>query len=50
MERIFHVKDFFADAKNDSEAIESCFAVAGDIAESKTVVFDGKDYFIDRAI
>ena len=50
MERIFHVKDFFADAKNDSEAIESCFAVAEDIAESKTVVFDGKDYFIDRAI
>ena len=50
MERIFYVKDFLADAKNDSEAIESCFSSAKNITENKTVVFDGKDYFIDRAI
>lgn len=50
MEQIFYVKDFLADAKNDSEAIESCFAAAKNITKNKTVVFDGKDYFIDRAI
>ena len=50
MERIFYVKDFLNDTKNDSEAIEACFAAAKNEADSRTIVFDGRDYFIDRAI
>ena len=50
MERTFYVKDFLKEAKCDSEAIEACFADAKDITEGRTIVFDGKDYCIDRAI
>ena len=50
MEHIFYVKDFLKDTKSDSEAIEACFAAAKDVTESRTIVFDGKDYMIDRAI
>lgn len=35
---------------SDSEAIELCFEEAKKNGGQKTVVFDGKDYFIDRAI
>ena len=50
MVKTFFVKDYLADAKNDSEAIERCLAAAEKTETSKTVVFDSKDYLIDRAI
>ena len=50
MERIYYVKDYLKDTKSDSEAIEACFADGAKAGGKTTVVFDGKDYFIDRAI
>ncbi len=50
MSEIFYVKDFTLDGEADSAAIEKCFSVANKVIGEKTVVFDGKDYFIDRAI
>jgi len=50
MTEVFYIKAYLENAKSDSEAIESCFAAAGQVAGGKTIVFDGKDYFIDRAI
>lgn len=50
MGETFYIKDYLKDAKNDSEAIELCFADFEKIAGEKTVIFDGKDYWIDRAI
>lgn len=48
--QVFYVNDYLTDAKNDSEAIELCLADAEKTAEHKTIIFDGKDYLIDRAI
>ena len=50
MKRIFYVKDYLMDAKTDSEAIEACFADVPKTEGEFTVIFDGKDYLIDRAI
>lgn len=50
MQNVFYVKDYLADGISDSEAIETCFAAANKEDGYKTVVFDGKDYRIDRAI
>lgn len=50
MESTLYVKDFLQGAKTDSEAIEACLAAAKNITENKIVIFDGKDYLIDRAI
>lgn len=50
MEKTYFVNDFIADGISDSEAIETCFAAANKEEGYKTVVFDGKDYRIDRAI
>lgn len=50
MEQQFYVKDFLKNAKTDSDAIELCFAAAKEVTGTKTIIFDGKDYFIDRAI
>lgn len=50
MEEIFYVKDYLKDTKNDSEAIDNCLSAIAEIKNVKTVVFDGKDYQIDRAI
>lgn len=49
MSKSFFVKDYIISGTTDSSAIERCFLEAGKV-ESRTVVFDGKDYFIDRAI
>ena len=46
----FYIKDFLKNAKSDSEAIELCFAEAKKSEGEKTIIFNGKDYFIDRAI
>ncbi len=50
MEQMFYVRDFLEDAECDSEAIEKCFAAAKKKAGNKIIIFDGKDYFVDRAI
>ena len=50
MENLFYIKDYLKYAKSDSDAIETCFAAAAKITDTKTIIFDGKDYLIDRAI
>ena len=50
MENKFYVKDYLSDSLCDSEAIEKCFAAAEEAEGNKTIIFDGKDYLIDRAI
>lgn len=50
MQRIFYVRDYVQADITDSEAIERCFADADAVEGEKTVVFDGRDYRIDRAI
>lgn len=49
MGKTFYIKDYICGAKNDSEAIEACFAEAARTG-GDTVIFDGGDYLIDRAI
>lgn len=50
MDYIFCVKDYVTPDITDSEAIELCFADANAVEGEKTVVFDGRDYHVDRAI
>ena len=50
MSMTFYVKDYLLFDASDSSAIERCFTAANQINGEKTIVFDGKDYFIDRAI
>ena len=50
MNKIFYIKDYVKDAKTDSEAIENCLAEAQKEKGPAIVIFDGKDYLIDRAI
>ncbi len=50
MENIFYVKCYLKDDISHSEAIENCFKDANQVEGKKTVVFDGRDYYIDRAI
>lgn len=50
MSAVFYVKDYLEANGTDSAAIERCLAAANKTAEEKTVVFDGKDFFVDRAI
>ena len=50
MNRVYYVKDYLACGRTDSDVIECCFADADAVDGHKTIVFDGKDYRIDRAI
>lgn len=50
MLKTFYVKEYLIFGTSDSSAIERCFAAANMVTGEKTIVFDGKDYFIDRAI
>ena len=50
MKNIFYVKNYISEGISDSEAIRNCFADANKIKEPRTVIFDGKDYFLDEAI
>jgi polygalacturonase len=50
MEQIFYVNDFLKPSKTDSEAIEDCFYAAENISDTKIIIFNAKDYCIDRAI
>lgn len=49
MENTYFAFDFLTSAKNDDEAIASCMAAAKTV-ESRTVVFDRKDWLINTAI
>ncbi|MBO5020092.1 MAG: hypothetical protein J6D52_05460 [Clostridia bacterium] len=50
MNKICYVKDYLDIAKSDSEAIELCINSANQESCEKTIIFDTKDYLIDRAI
>ena len=50
MNNIFYVKEYIKSNITDSESIELCLAEASKVHGEKQVVFDGKDYHIDRAI
>ncbi len=50
MPKIFYVKDYLIANMTDSSAIERCFDAANQVTDEKMIIFDGKDYFIDRAI
>ena len=50
MLKTFYVKEYLIPGISDSSAIERCFAAANMVRSEKTIIFDGKDYFIDRAI
>lgn len=49
MENLFYVKDYINSGKNDSDIIEDCFNLLK-CFDNKTIVFDSKDWLIDRAI
>jgi len=49
MNNIFYVKDYRKDGVTDSEAISACLKDAN-LNESRTIVFDGKDYYLDEAV
>ena len=50
MYRIFKVSDYVKSGITDSDAIERCMADASECGERKEVVFDGRDFSVDRAI
>lgn len=50
MQTVFYVKDYLISGKSDSSAIERCFSEANQVTEEKTIIFDGRNYFVDRAI
>ncbi len=49
MVNVFSVKDYISKCDSDSQVIENCFKDLNKYNE-KTIIFDGKDWFIDRAI
>ena len=50
MHSIFYVRDYISGGIRDSEAIDLCLAEAKKTEGEKTLIFDGRDFFIDRAI
>lgn len=50
MENIFYVHDYICPGKSDSDAAEACIREANKCVCRKTIVFDRKDYFLDRAV
>lgn len=50
MYRSFRVSDYVKVGVTDSDAIERCMNDASKISDRKAVIFDSKDYDIDRAI
>ena len=50
MSKQFKVIDYVKDGLTDSEIIERCMQEASEVSGNKVILFDGKDYFIDRAI
>lgn len=50
MENVLYVKDFVVSGDSDSSAVERCFKAYKRENSHKTIVFDGKDFFLDRAV
>lgn len=50
MENVFYVKNYLLDGDTDSAAVERCFEAAKTAEGVKTVVFSGKDFYLDRAV
>ncbi len=50
MSSVYYVKEYLLPGGTDSDAIDRCFAAANASGGEKTVIFDGKDFQIDRAI
>ena len=50
VKNIFYVKDYIEDNSSDSDAIERCLKASSYALGEKTVVFDSRDFYIDRAI
>ena len=46
----FYIKDYIQKGISHSDSIEKCFAEANKEKGEKTIIFDGMDYFIDKAI
>lgn len=46
----YYVKNYCKQEVSDSDAIEACLQEAVQNATERTIIFDGKDYYIDRAI
>jgi len=46
----YYVKNYCKQEVSDSDAIEACLKEAVQSSEKRTIIFDGKDYYIDRAI
>ena len=46
----FYVKDFRKNGISDSDAIDACLAEAKKTDGVRTVILDGEDYYLDRAI
>lgn len=47
---IFKVRDYIKPELTDSVAIEMCMEDASKVCGNKTIIFDGRDYCIDKAI
>ena len=47
---VFYVRDYWKAGLSDSDAIEACMASANTLDGEKTIVFDGRDFLIERAI
>ena len=50
MQKTFYIKDYLQSGTTDSSAIERCMQDAKQEPGERTIVFDGKDFYIDRAI
>lgn len=50
MQKVFYVKDYIKADITDSEAIELCLSEARTVSDEKQIIFDSRDYRIDRAI
>lgn len=50
MQKIFYVNDYIRSDITDSEAIELCLAEAAAVNGEKQIVFEGKEYRLDRAV
>lgn len=50
MSNTFYINDYMSDGLTASDAVEKCIAAALQSAENRTVVFDAKEYRLDRAI
>ena len=50
MNKVFYIKEYLLSGDTDSAAVERCLEAAKESVGEKTVVFDGKDFRLDRAV